>query len=350
MHILDQILDEGLKSIAIVGMAKNVGKTVTLNHLIHASLQKGIRIGLTSIGRDGERFDALTATDKPQIEVTRGTLFATAQQAREKTGIRAQVIADPEIKTILGNVYIYQAQEDGLVELVGPHSHSHLKRINTLMGDKADLILVDGAINRSSSAAPSITDGVILSTGAVIGRNVETVVEKTLYQVGAFSLPQVEDLKLRNISKQIIEKYNGGLIGEKFGIKPVEIKTALAGVGRFVEAINEDTRAMVLGGALTDMFLRQLETEVGSIYDLKIIIRDGTRLFLKPRTFNQFLLRGGKIRVLKPINLLALTVNSTTPQGSQLDPDKLCRSMAQAVGNIPVHDLMLGKSIIGGEG
>lgn len=345
MQILENILRKGLKSIAIVGLAKNVGKTVTLNHLISEADTEGVKVGLTSIGRDGERMDALTAANKPQIQVTSGTLFATAQSAMKKTGIRTQVIADSGFNTILGGVYIYEAMEDGFIELVGPHSHSQLEQVIHLMEKDADIILVDGAINRSSSAVPTITDGAILATGAVLGPNIQTVVEKTVYQVGCFRLPLVDDPRLLELSKELVTRSNGGIISRDYSAKSVEMATALMGMEEIIEAINADTKALVLGGALTEGFLTSLEAEVGEIYDLTIVIQDGTRVFLEPRTFNRFMGRGGKIQVLKPINLLAVTVNSTTPQGDQLNPDELCTALARQLKNIPIFDPMLGISI-----
>lgn len=346
MQIIDHILHKGLKSVAIVGMAKNVGKTVTLNHLIQKAEQEGLRLGLTSIGRDGERIDALNAANKPQIYVVTGTLMATTQSSIEKTGIRVQVIADTGINTILGGVFIYQAMEDGYVELVGPHSHSQLKKAIGLMQKEVDLILVDGAINRSSSAAPRITDAVILATGAVVGPDIQTVVEKTVYQVNCFALPMIADSRLAEIAEQLIAKNQGGLISENYQIKPLEIETALLGKEKIVAELNQDTKILILPGALTDGLLTALEAEIGEIYQMTIIIQDGTRVFLEPRTFNRFTGRGGKIQVLEPICLLAVTVNSTTPQGGQLNPDDLCTDLARQLKNIPIFDLVLSKSIL----
>lgn len=342
---MENILRRGFRSIAIVGMAKNVGKTVTLNHLIREAEQEGIKLGLTSIGRDGERLDALTAANKPQIEVVAGTLIATAQSAMKKTGIRTQVIADSGINTVLGGVYIYEAMEDGFVELVGPHSHSQLETVIQLMQKEADIVLVDGAINRSSSAAPSVTDGVILATGAVIGPDIPTVVEKTVHQVGCFRLPLVDDPYVADLALELILTYNGGIVKRDGRIKPIEMATALMGIDAIVDAIDDGTQALVLGGALTESFLTALEAEVGGVYDLTLIIQDGTRIFLEPRTMNRFISRGGKIQVLRPIQLLAVTINSTTPQGGQLNPDELCTALARQLKNIPILDLVLGKSI-----
>ncbi len=346
VQIIDYILRRGVKSVAIVGMAKNVGKTVTLNHLILKAEQEGLRLGVTSIGRDGERIDALSAANKPQIQVVSGTLFATAQRSLEKTSIRAQVVADTGISTVLGGVYIYQAMEDGFVELVGPHSHSQLETVLDLMQEGSDLIVIDGAINRSSSAAPTISEGVILSTGAVIGSDVLTVVEKTVFQVGCFKLPVVEDQRLQEVGSKLVEENHGGIVSNTYDVKSIKMQTALIGMEEMIESIAEDTACLILPGALTEGLLTTLEAEIGQVYNLNIIIQDGTRVFLEPRTFHRFIGRGGQIQVLNPINLLAVTVNSTTPQGVQLNPDELCTTLARQLKNIPIYDLVLGKSIL----
>lgn len=45
---------ERFKTVSIIGMAKNVGKTTVLNHILRKA--RGIySLGLTSIGRDGYR-------------------------------------------------------------------------------------------------------------------------------------------------------------------------------------------------------------------------------------------------------------------------------------------------------
>ena len=66
-----------VKSMSIVGMCKNAGKTTMLNWLLTGGHLRGT-LGLTSIGRDGESTDVVTGTEKPGIFVKEGTLIATA--------------------------------------------------------------------------------------------------------------------------------------------------------------------------------------------------------------------------------------------------------------------------------
>jgi len=66
------------KTMSIVGMCKNAGKTTMLNWMLTGGHLRGT-LGLTSIGRDGESTDVVTGTEKPGIFVKEGTLIATAK-------------------------------------------------------------------------------------------------------------------------------------------------------------------------------------------------------------------------------------------------------------------------------
>ena len=48
----DSIQKYQCTTIAVMGMAKNTGKTVVLNHLLQESYQHSLPVGITSIGRD----------------------------------------------------------------------------------------------------------------------------------------------------------------------------------------------------------------------------------------------------------------------------------------------------------
>ena len=63
------------KTISIVGMAKNAGKTTALNYLIEEAEDESIRLGITSTGRDGETTDLVTNTDKPRVYLYENTIW-----------------------------------------------------------------------------------------------------------------------------------------------------------------------------------------------------------------------------------------------------------------------------------
>ena len=55
------------KTLSVIGMCKNAGKTTAMNALIRENGKHGGTLGLTSIGRDGESVDVVTKTHKPGI-------------------------------------------------------------------------------------------------------------------------------------------------------------------------------------------------------------------------------------------------------------------------------------------
>ncbi|HOK71539.1 MAG TPA: hypothetical protein PLM83_08815, partial [Bacillota bacterium] len=67
------------KCVGIVGLAKNCGKTTVLNRMIRQATSNGITVGVTSGGRDGELYDAITGLPKPPIYLPAGSLVALAE-------------------------------------------------------------------------------------------------------------------------------------------------------------------------------------------------------------------------------------------------------------------------------
>ena len=70
------IAGSGVRSLAVVGLVKNAGKTTVVNALMAHGASC---FGLTSLGLDGEKVDHLTGLAKPRIAPPPGTLEATTR-------------------------------------------------------------------------------------------------------------------------------------------------------------------------------------------------------------------------------------------------------------------------------
>lgn len=68
------------RSLSIVGLEKNTGKTVCLNYILRRLNEMHVSVGVTSIGVDGEQVDSVFATAKPEIILYEGTCFITSEQ------------------------------------------------------------------------------------------------------------------------------------------------------------------------------------------------------------------------------------------------------------------------------
>ena len=126
---LIEILYPQYKIVSIVGMAKNSGKTFTLNKIIEDAIEKFITLGLTSTGRDGESQDIVTKTEKPPIYAERGTLIATAEDTLELGDAKIEILQTTEYNTPLGNIVIGRIKESGYVQIAGPQTNKGIKAV-----------------------------------------------------------------------------------------------------------------------------------------------------------------------------------------------------------------------------
>ena len=134
----------GVKTMSIVGMCKNAGKTTMLNWMLHHDRLRGT-LGLTSIGRDGESTDVVTGTEKPGIFVREGTLIATARDMLRLGDVTTEILETTGIPTPLGEVVILRARSAGNVQLAGPSITSQLREVSRMFFDLgADKSIIDG--------------------------------------------------------------------------------------------------------------------------------------------------------------------------------------------------------------
>lgn len=99
MTLHDRVVKEECRSVALLGLAKNAGKTVALNSLAAETRAAGESLVLASIGRDGEAFDAVTRKPKPPVPVFRGDRVVTTDRLMEASQMEAERELDLEIPT-----------------------------------------------------------------------------------------------------------------------------------------------------------------------------------------------------------------------------------------------------------
>jgi len=77
---------------------------------------------------------------------------------------------------------------------------------------------------------------------------------------------------------------------------------------------------------------------------VQLVIADGTRAFADSRTWREFRRAGGKLRVVNPIRLLAVTTNPFSPLGGSYEADEFLAKVGALAAPLPVFDVVLGKS------
>lgn len=338
-----KLVREKYKTISIVGMAKNTGKTMTLNHLIEEAIEESVTIGITSIGRDGESLDLVTETEKPKIFVEEGTLVATTADMLFMGDAKVEIISVTDYKTPLGSIIIARVKDSGYVQIGGPQTVKETKEVaNKMLELGAEFVIIDGALDRISSAAPSVSEGTILSTGATLSRTVDKVIEETLHVVNLFKLPEIEDEKAKPLVENIIKSGKVCLINKDYELKPLKVRTALSCGNIIGDHIKEDTKYVVVSGSLVKNTIEDIIKTTRRYKDIKIIISDGTKVFIKPKDWIRFQHYGVKVEVLNSINLIAITTNPYAPEGYYFDPNDFLEKMRAYVKGVPVMDVVLG--------
>lgn len=341
MSLIDLVYPK-YKTVSVVGTFKNAGKTVTMNELITQAKARGIVLGLVSTGRDGERRDVLTNTEKPAVHAPKGTIITTVEEAIggmgevEKADI--EILEVTGFNTPMGKVVLGKLVEDGYVEIAGPRSSSTIKEVCNLMQQAgAELVIIDGSLDRRASAAPYVSDCTIIAAGASLSRSMDTVIQKTKHIVTLYSIPRA-DREVFGCAAGAIVKGETIVINEDGCCKSIDTQTSLLCGSIIAESLKNSSRYVVLSGSATFETLRDIVLNKGD--GIQIIVKDATRIFLSENELFMLSKTGMDLRVLESINIAAITVNPYSPEGYYFDPEEFLRKMREAIPSIPVFDVM----------
>ncbi len=330
-------------TVAVIGLAKNVGKTTAVNELLATSSH---RLGLTSLGLDGEAIDHVSGLPKPRIAPPRGALIATTEGSLQRSGYELGSIERLPFRTALGAVVVGTASGVGCVEVSGPTTLEELRLTVARLHERgAERVLVDGALNRLGSASPRVSEGVILATGAVVGDTVADVVRATVAAVEALTLPQISATGSRALTTV-------GESGERLMAFDTEwrrvsfrARSGLSSRSEFArETADRRPARIYFEGALTDEVLESLVRVLPAKQELDLIVRDPTVIVAPASRVHQFLQRGLRLEVQTALNLLAVTVSPFRPV-NRPDGAELFDSLAAALGErTALYDVVGGRA------
>lgn len=328
------------KTLSIIGMAKNAGKTTALNFLIEEAMDEGIKLGVTSTGRDGEMEDLVTGTEKPRVYLDYDMIVSVPSQLYDLADAGLEILRRTPYSTAIGELLICRVQDAGYVQVAGPVMSSETKKLTKEMLELGcDMILVDGAIDRKSVANPDTSDAVILSTGAVLSRKMDKVIEETSHIVNLYNLPEMEASPARTAIESAVKDDKILTVTESGKVKKLNLVTSLGGAKYIDKAIEEDTKYVFIPGAFTLSVVDGISSM--KLKNVEFILKDPTRIFINPMDWGIMKKRGLKVKVLKNIEIAAITVNPWAPAGYTFDNQLLVSEMQKAIPEIPVIDVRM---------
>lgn len=286
--LLELARARGSRRIFVVGTAKNVGKTVAARAIYAAALATGLRVALLSTGRDGESFDAVDGVAKPRLFVRPGTVVATAAGALS-AGFAAEVLEVLPLETAAGPVTIARIREAAHLELIGPPTATGVARTLERLDRLADVVIVDGAIDRVAALAGSGA-AVVIATGAAAAATLDDATDAA-----------------RILAKRL------GIAVADAGAPAVSVEGALTASKAAPMIVARETRQVVIG--------------------------DPTQFALAGRAADAALERLD-IRCERPLHPIAATIASIG-RGRSFEPLSFARAVAAATG-LPAYDVYAG--------
>ncbi len=327
---------------AFVGLAKNTGKTEAMVALIRELSSQGRELAITSIGRDGEEFDAIQPRiTKPPIRCPAGTLVATAAPLLRRSGAKHAVLARTGVRTPLGEVQIARLEQSAKVEVAGPSSSEQITAVvEEMLALGADQAIIDGSIDRRAAAAPGVADAVIMATGAVLAEDIEGVVSHTGRAVEMISLPEVTDERLRDLAEGATGE---SVVAEGESVRRLPSHFALtAQAGQLPEGLRPSDgreQTLVVSGVLPEHLLEALLPGRRQ-NQLRVVAPSPTNVFIHVHSPEWYRQRGVHLEVLDQVELSALTVNPQAPLSHSFDSTSLRTTIADVVPHgLPVIDV-----------
>jgi hypothetical protein len=314
------------KTIGIIGLAKNTGKTTTMNKLI--DLYPNLTLGLTSIGLDGEDLDQVNFLPKPKINFKKGMICATASACLEEANIKFEVILKTKFMTALGYVYIVKILEEGMMTIAGPTTNNELNEVIILLNQYADKVFIDGAFDRMTFANLKLLDKIILTTGASYHNDMDETIRHTKQIFLNFNLEKTKhniNIKDSNIVIKYDDLQQIGL--EKDFYKLIdELKLN----HRKIEFIH-------IKGAITTRYLEHFIKH--QLSDFILIVEDPTKLMFDHQYFSYLNQLNIKIEVINQCIISFITINPFNPNGYHYDKDEFLNKLKKEV-SIPIYNVL----------
>jgi hypothetical protein len=288
-------------------------------------------IAITSVGLDGEELDQITRLPKPRIEVSKGTLVATAANCLNQSTAPYRVIEITDLATPLGFIVLVETLADGAMLVAGPSNKTEMETLtHRLLSLGATRVYVDGAFSRRQFAR--VGDALILVFGANYAYDMNVVVKHAMLWTKLYSLPKAEDAwrgeALPDTVAWLCES----------GIRTLSEQRSIEFQETTFASIPEDAMGLWLPGAWTDRGARLWLKQPAS-KRLFVRLSNASNVLLSMPVLERMFRNVPSVSVLEPMNVAAVCVNPSRPNGPSFERSCFLQAVRDAVG-LPVFDVL----------
>jgi hypothetical protein len=317
------ILD-GVSVIGIMGLAKNTGKTTTLNKIIE--IYPELRIGLTSIGLDGESLDQVNFLPKPAVFVRPNMVIATSSLCLEASDVDWKLIEKTECYTPLGQIMIVEILSSGTMMIAGPTTNLELSKIVFEIKKQCDKVLIDGAFNRMTFSSIHLMEGVVLASGASYSADLDETLKRTSDLVNLFSSKQTIYAIPEKIALAIFSQ-------DKIITHPVK---KIHELDYMISDVKKPIDAVYIRGAITSKTMDIL-IESG-LKSYVLIIDDPSKWMASQRHIRALSYYNIRIEVIRSFPILMVTINPFSPMGLHYDEHEMMKRFKANI-HVPIYNV-----------
>lgn len=338
-----------LRRLALVGLTKNAGKTVALGRIAREARALGRQVALVSTGFDGERRDAVFGYAKPAVHLEPGTWVASALEGLRSGTLALEAEQGTGLQTPFGEITLARARTAGELTLIGPRTVAQLQQVlEALEGRGADLVLIDGSIDRRAFATPGVADGIVLVVGAAGSRDLSTVMDEAARVIRLLSLPETGeaagfggggDKSADTFAEKISILDDGGQWQQLPYASALGNEAPLAAALRRMKG-----RALACPGAVDGELLRALAELMRSragAQGLRVRVEDGTKVFADRAALMVFDEAGGQLEARRALRLLGVAYNPCSPEGYRFSAEEMRERLQGLVPELPVFDAVM---------
>lgn len=328
---LAERLDEGhARRIAVLGLHPRAGTRTVLQKVCYERRTAGRPIGIVSTPR-AFLPDEMVHEPETRIQVAAGTYFALATEPHDPE--RIELLGCEEADELDGPVWFCRAKQETEIRPTLPRSFDAIgQAANRLAVRSGGPVLVDGGWTDREFAAPGRVDAWILSAGAGLSEGLERAAAAIRYRMEALT-PNVTPESLAAAWEAHEET--------SFALITPQGKQNFPQVHSLIEAMKacHEPPYVLVPHKLGDDLLSPLAREH---LGCRLIVADATRIHLSPVYLKAWQKAGGRIEVVKPGNLLAITTNPVNMTGPDFEAEAYRDRTQKLVGDIcPVHDVVL---------
>ena len=341
-----RICAQGLGTVAVMGMTKNTGKTVALNHLLRCAAQEGVAVGLTSIGRDGEEHDQVFSFPKPAVRVWPGMLVATARDTLARAKVPTHTVAHTGIGSPMGEIDLVQVLDEGDMEVAGASRSSDLLQLIAQLQQRGcALVLLDGALGRSHHASPAIADGIVLATGATLGGAMGDALRKTRERLALLGIASAPPALVERC-RAVFVHGGVGLWDAHGGELFLGQIPTLTAAGTLLHYAERGVQTIAVSGAVGRTLWQAVQTLAARVDGLTLVVADGTRLFIDALDLAALRRLGAQLLAYRAIGIVGVTLNPVAPLGTSFDAHAFLAEARIQLAPYEVSDVALTDTLL----